>query len=532
MGLTEPEASLRARAAQALGVDEGELRGFRIARRSLDARRGRAAIHYVCQLDLALDATRRPRALGRLERRGKLAPAPRPASLRPEEVAAHRRGARVVVVGSGPAGTFAALTLALGGAQVELIERGARLEERAKRLVPFHRGGPLDPETNLLFGEGGAGTYSDGKLATRVSDELELPILEELVACGAPREVLFDSRAHIGTDRLHRLLPRLRARLEEHGVRFHFETRLEGLVQDPGPPRRVRAARTTRGELSCDALVLAVGHSARDTWEVLAAEGLPVAAKPFQLGVRVEHPQELITRALYGRGPEAELLGPADYRLVSRAGGEAAGAHTFCMCPGGRIVASVNEPGRLCTNGMSNSRHSSRWASAAVVTTLTEGELSREEGGAFAGVALQRRLEERFFAAGGGTYAAPAQRAPDFLEGRASREVGRSSFTFGVVPERIDLLLPPRVRAAVARALVQFDRTLPGYAGAEGLLVGIESRSSSPVRIPRGRASRLAEGWENLLPVGEGAGYAGGIASAAIDGARSALVWLAGRGGV
>jgi len=524
--LDEPDAQLHARALERLGLERGDVLGVRIARRALDARRERGGLRFVCHVDVALAGRPTP-AMRRAERSGRLRPVAPPASLDATEVDPALRGARVAVVGSGPAGVFAARVLAGAGARVQVLERGARLEERGRRVVRFHRRREPDPETNLLFGEGGAGTYSDGKLYTRVDDPLEVPILEELVACGAPPEILFDGRAHIGTDRLHRLLPRLRARLEELGVEFLWETRLEGLVLEAGPPARVRALRTSRGEIACDALVLATGHSARDTWRALAAQGVPFEAKPFQLGSRVEHPQELVTRACYGTGPEAQVLGAAAYSLAHRAGAGHAAAHSFCMCPGGRIVASVNEPGALCTNGMSNSRHSSRWANAALVTTLGPDDFAARGSSPFAGVELQRELEARFFEAGGGDYTAPAQRVADFLAGRESGGDLASSYIFGARPARLDKLLPGRVTAALRAALSAFERRIPGFAGPQGLFVGIESRSSGPVRIPRDERRR-ARGFANLFPVGEGAGYAGGITSAAIDGARSALALLRG----
>ncbi len=525
-GLERGEEGLRERLAHRLGLAPQELRGLRYARRSVDARRRRGGLRFVCHVEFILGARKRTPAMARLARSGRLVPAPRVGSLTLEAVA--RRGERIVVVGSGPAGVFAALAAARNGGRVDLIERGGPVERRAKRVVPFHRGGPLDPECNLLFGEGGAGTYSDGKLYTRVSDELEVPILEELVACGAPPEILFDSRAHLGTDRLHRMLPRLRSRLEELGVRFHFDTRLEGLVAREGPPRRVRAVRTSAGELVCDALILAVGHSARETWRNLAGQGVPFEAKPFQLGVRVEHPQELITAGRYGQGEEADLLGPAAYQLVARGGAETGGIHSFCMCPGGRMVASVSEAGLLCTNGMSNSSHSSRWANAALVTTFTPAEYGGGAGAPFAGVAFQRTLEESFFEAGGGDYAAPAQRVSDFLAGRESRGELVTSYPFGARSRLLEELLPERLTKALRTALPRFERAIPGFTGPQGLLVGIETRSSGPVRIPREEGRRTVRGWANLMAVGEGAGYAGGIMSAALDGARSALAWMEG----
>lgn len=523
-GLEEPEHSLRSRAAEAVGLDPSDLRGFRIARRSVDARRKRGDLHFVCHVDLVLDAGRRTPALKKLLRSGKVAEAPQVGRLELDTVA--HPDARACVIGAGPAGVFAALAFARNGIEVDLLERGAPVETRAKRVVPFHRGAPLDLETNLLFGEGGAGTFSDGKLYTRVADDLEVALLEELVACGAPEDIVYDSRAHLGTDKLHRILPALRRRLEALGVRFHFDTRAEELVVEDGPPRRVRAVRTNQGELPCDALVLAVGHSARDTWARFAEQGVPFVAKPFQLGVRVEHPQALVTAGRYGEGPGADLLGAASYNLVAKSNKEGAGAHSFCMCPGGRMVASVSEPEHLCTNGMSNSTHSSKWANAALVTTFTPEEFGGE--GPFAGVEFQRRWERAAYELGGGGYVAPGQRLEDFLAGRGSTGELATSYPFGATAARLDTFLPEKLVDALRRALPRFDRAIPGFAGPDGLAVGIETRSSGPVRIPRDRESFCAEGWSNLLPVGEGAGYAGGIMSAALDGARAARVWAAG----
>jgi uncharacterized FAD-dependent dehydrogenase len=525
--LDEPDDSLRARAALQAGLSTVPLRGFRFVRRSLDARRTRGAMHFVCQVELVIDAEPLPASVARALRSGRASEVDPP----PEPVIEKRRdgveGARAVVVGAGPAGIFAAWILAQNGVRVHVLERGADVRDRAKRVVGFHRSREVDPETNLLFGEGGAGTFSDGKLYTRIDDPFEPLILEELVACGAPPEILYDARAHIGTDKLHRVLPRLRARLEERGVVFHWNTRMEELVLEESSVRRVRAARTSAGELGCEALFLAPGHSARDTWTRLHAQGVLFEAKPFQLGVRIEHPQELVTRGRYGSGEEARLLGPASYNLVSRASEAAAAAHSFCMCPGGKIVASVSEAGLLCTNGMSNSRHSSPWANAALVTTVQPADFAAFGDGPFAGVALQRSLERAFFEAGGGNYCAPAQRASDFLAGRSTEDGRlRTSYVFGAVPARIDRLVPEGVRGAIARALVSFERAIPGFSGPEGLLVGLESRSSGPVRIPRDPTTLRALGFANLFPCGEGAGYAGGITSAALDGVRAAKAWL------
>jgi len=525
LGLEEPEALLRERALAAAGVGAERLRGFRIARKALDARRRGASrrLRFVVHADLVLDAGPPPAALARALRAGRVVPAPRRGAIEVAAVDASARGAHVAVLGAGPAGLFAALVLARNGARVTLLDRGPGLRERGRAVAAFGNRRAPDPEANLLFGEGGAGTYSDGKLYTRIEHPLEVPLLEELVACGAPPEVLYDARAHVGTDRLHRILPRLRERLVAHGVSFAFETRVEGLIADPGPPRRIRALATRRGELGCDAVVLAPGHSARDTWRALERDGVALEARPFQLGVRIEHPQELIDAGRYGAEGAGGRLPPAYYALACRSSGEAAAAHSFCMCPGGQIVASVSQPGLLCTNGMSNSRHSSPWANAALVVTLGPRELLP---GTWAGVELQEALERAAFAAGGGDYTAPAQRVPDFLAGRESRSPGATSYRFGVRPGRLDLLLPTLVRDGLRRALSRFEREIPGFASAAGLLVGVETRSSGPLRLPRDAESRRARGFANLFPVGEGSGHAGGIMSAAIDGARSAQALL------
>ncbi|MEN8149066.1 MAG: FAD-dependent protein [Planctomycetota bacterium] len=527
LGLDEAESALRERAAKAAGVDPARVRGFRIARKSVDARKrgGRRQFKYVVHADLVLDHDETGKRFRAAVKAGKVKEAPRVGTFGVDGLPSSVRDLRVVVVGTGPAGLYAALVLATNGAAVTIVDRGGGLARRGKDLAGFLRSRTPDPESNLLFGEGGAGTYSDGKLYTRVDDPLEVPCLEELVRRGAPADILYDARAHIGTDRLHKLLPRFRAGIEAKGGSFAFGTRLDGLVIDEGPPRRVRAVATSQGEIPCDALFLAPGHSARDTIRALSAQGVVVRAKPFQLGVRIEHPQELITKGRWGDGPEAGLLGPASYNLVCKAGGGAPGAHSFCMCPGGKIVASVNEPGTLCTNGMSNSMRSSPWANAALVTTFGPAEFG---DGPFAGMEFQERLEREFFEAGGGDYTAPAQRADDFLAGRLTTGPMKTSYSFGTCPGRIDELLPERARDALAAALARFDRQIPGFAGPEGLLVGLESRSSGPVRLPRDRESFCAEGFANLYPIGEGAGFAGGIMSAAIDGARAAKRFLEG----
>jgi uncharacterized FAD-dependent dehydrogenase len=520
LGLHENESRLRELAAEQLGLESNSLRGLRIARKALDARvrQGSRRMSWIYHVDVVLDGKRRTRRMEQALRAGRVREAPRDGEVLLPAVAAQLRapGAEpVVIVGAGPGGLFAAWALARNGVRAIVLDRGPSVEERGRHVVRFHRTRVVDPERNLLFGEGGAGTYSDGKIYTRVDDPLEVPILEELVACGAPPAIVYDSLAHIGTDKLHRVLPLLRERLRAQGVEFRFETRMDELVL---AGKRVRAVRTSAAEIGCSAVIFAPGHSARDTWSALAAQGVPFEAKPFQLGLRIEHPQELIDAGRFGaRVPE---LGAASYGLLCKAGDGLPATFSFCMCPGGRIVASVNEPGLLCTNGMSNSRHSSPWATAAIVTTFGPREFG---DGPFAGVAFQRELEARFFAAGGSDYTAPAQGALDFLEGRETAKPRHSTYTFGTRPGRLDQLLPPLGREAIARALVHFERNLRHFSSNEGQFIGLESRSSGPVRMPRDPLTRRSLGFENLYPVGEGAGHAGGIMSAALDGANSAL---------
>lgn len=523
IGLEESESALCARSAQAIGISESAVRGLCIVRRALDARqRGRRhELRFVYHVDLDLDPGFRSAALDRALKSGRAQRPLPPARFELESLEQKWTGRRVLVVGAGPAGLYAAWTLASNGVGVDLIDRGPTLRDRSRAVARFQRSRELDPEANLLYGEGGAGTYSDGKLYTRSHHALEAPILETLIAAGADPEIAFDARAHIGTDRLHRILPRLRAELESMGVRFHFDTRLEAL--EANAAGRVYAVRTSQGEISCDAVVLALGHSARDTIRALSEQALVVEAKPFQIGLRIEHPQTLVDRARFGEGADIDRLGHAYYSLKANAIGPNPPVHSFCMCPGGFIVAAVAQPGLLCTNGMSNSKHSSAFANSGIVVTLGPREFG---DGVFDGVAFQERIEAAFFNAGGGDYSVPAQRVPDFLAGIESRSLLRSSYKLGLSATRIDELLPRSMTEALRAAIQRFDRQIPGYAGELGQLVGIESRSSGPLRMPRDPETRLAVGFENVYPVGEGAGFAGGIMSAAIDGARTAQTLL------
>ena len=513
------EEDVRGACAKRLGLGAKDLLGFRMVRRSLDLRGRRSGrpARFVVQAECVCPAGHRGAALNRSLKSGKVVEAPTLAGFLPHDMTG-ARAQRVVVIGSGPAGLFSALPLALAGCDVTVIDRGASLRERGTDVVRFHRSRVPSAESNLLYGEGGAGTYSDGKLYTRTDDPFEWPVLQALVDAGAPPDICFDSRAHVGTDRLHEVLRRLRDRLESVGVKFLWRTRMEDLVVHHGIEREVRAVITSRGEIECDAVVLATGHSARDSWKMLQDRGVQFEAKPFQVGVRVEHPQALIDQGRYGSEELIKRLGAASYEMVAKG----VGAHTFCMCPGGRIVASVQADGLLCTNGMSNSSHSSGWANAAMV-----GTVAPPPGAApFWGVDYQERLERAAFEAGGGDYTAPAQRASDFLSGQLSSSTPHSTYPFGTRLARLDSLLPLELRDKVRGGLASFERQLPGYASPSGVIVGVETRSSGPVRMPRHRERMTADGFTNIFPVGEGAGYAGGIMTSATDGARAARALL------
>jgi uncharacterized FAD-dependent dehydrogenase len=411
---------------------------------------------------------------------------------------------RVVVVGSGPAGTFAALRLAEAGANVTVVELGKAVQPRRHDLAKLVRRGALDPSSNYCFGEGGAGTFSDGKLYTRTKDrEAVREVLDILVENGADADIRVDSRPHVGSNKLPQILQGMRARLEGLGVVYRWSDPLVDFVVRGG---EVRGARLLSGdELPCDRLVLAVGHSARAVMELLAARGVALEAKPFAVGVRVEHPQPLIDEIQYGPAFQHPSLPAAFYHLTAqvRAAGEERGVYSFCMCPGGWIVNSSTEPGRLATNGMSLKRRDSPYANAAFIVTVAPRDLAGYGGGSLAGVAFQRDLEERVYALGGGGFVAPAQKLVDLLDGRATGAPLRSSYRPGVVGADLGAALPGFVVEALRRATPVFERTMRGFLSSEAQLVGVETRTSSPVRVVRD-AGLASPSHPRLYPCGEG----------------------------
>jgi uncharacterized protein len=508
LGLDEPESSehLRSLVARRLKCSVDEFDEPQILRRSLDARGARIRYH----LDVALVPELAERA--------------RDPGLPPIPV---RLPARIVVVGDGPAGLFLAYELARHGIACTVVDRGKTVQPRRFDLVAVQRQGHVDVDSNYCFGEGGAGTYSDGKLYTRSNKRGDVrDILAILVAHGAPERILVDARPHIGSNRLPKVVTALRERLEGVGVSFRFGQRVVGLeCESQAGVRRVSGVRLARGEtIAAEAVVLATGHSARDVYDWLAEARIRLESKPFALGVRIEHPQALVNRIRYGSFANHPGLPNAEYRLVHTEGER--GVFTFCMCPGGFIVPAVTEADGVVVNGMSLARRDSPFANSGLVVGVDPSDLERAGYlGPLGGLEFQRAVERAAFAAGGGAFRAPATRVTDFLERRASTDLPRSSYRPGTTPcnvaEVLDgcgILIAERMR----RALAVFGRQMRGYLTREALLVGVESRTSSPVRIPRDPVTLQHPDVSGLYPAGEGGGHAGGIVSAAMDGVRIA----------
>jgi uncharacterized protein len=503
LALKEDESVLRLKVSSKLGILAEDIADLSIVRRSIDSRKGNVQFVYTVDVEMAND-TANARAL-----KGGAKPLPEVKVVSVESGQEEVRG-RVVVIGCGPAGLFAALELARHGYKPLLIERGGPVAERHVSVGSFCSGKGFDPESNILFGAGGAGTYSDGKLTTRIRDPRISSIFAQLVAAGAQEEILIDARPHIGTDRLHKIVESLCADLLAAGGEIAWHTRMTGLEINDG---RVAGVITTTGTVETNCVLLAAGANGRDTFELLEEAGVAMAPKPFQMGLRIEHPRELIDEAIYGRNAGHPKLGAADYVLSSN------GVAAFCVCPGGSLVAASVEPNTVCTNGMSGSLRNGAYTNTALVTTIypeTFGE------GALDGLGFQRYWEELAFERAGGSYAAPAQSASDYCKGICSGAIPETTYPLGVAPLAMSTLLPDEMVIKLGRALKQFDKRIPGFAGDKGVLVGPETRASCPVRILRDKETRVNETVDGLYPCGEGSGYSSGITSSAVDGLRSA----------
>jgi uncharacterized FAD-dependent dehydrogenase len=433
---------------------------------------------------------------------------------------APERFIRPLVVGAGPCGLFAALVLAQMGFRPIILERGKIVRQRTRDTWALWRKNILTPESNVQFGEGGAGTFSDGKLYSQIKDPRHLgrKVLTEFAKAGAPKEILTEAHPHIGTFRLVTMLESLRQTIEGLGGEYRFESKVSDLLLDG---RTVKGVRLERGEeIAADHVVLAVGHSARDVFQMLYDRGVAIEAKPFSIGFRIEHPQSLIDKAKFGA--RNRQLGAAEYRLVHHAG-NGRSVYSFCMCPGGTVVAATSEEGRVVTNGMSQYSRNERNANAGIVVGITPEDYAPYGHGPLAGIALQRHWEARAFVAGGRTYAAPAQLVGDFLAGRPSTRLGSvtPSYRPGVTPADLSTCLPDYAIAAIREALTAFGRQVQGFDMDDAVLTGVETRTSSPVRLRRGPDFQSVN-TGGLYPGGEGAGYAGGILSAGVDGIKLA----------
>jgi uncharacterized FAD-dependent dehydrogenase len=518
--LEHPPEALPAAIAQRLGLPAADLRGFSVFRRSHDARK-KSALTFIYTVDV--DVANENALLERFADDAKIGPTPDTryhfADIAPRAEAA----ARPVIVGFGPAGIFAALVLAQMGFKPIVLERGKAVRERTKDTWGLWRNKVLDPESNVQFGEGGAGTFSDGKLYSQVKDPRHLgrKVLTEFVKAGAPAEILYVAKPHIGTFRLVSMVEHMRREIESLGGEVRFQSRVAGLSIERGDGGgRIRGVKLASGEeIEANQVILALGHSARDTFAMLHEAGVFMEAKPFSVGFRIEHPQSLIDRARLGVNSGNPLLGAADYKLVYHAS-NGRSVYSFCMCPGGQVVAATSEANCVVTNGMSQYSRAERNANAGIVVGITPADYP---GGPLAGIALQRELESRAFELGGGTYEAPGQLVGDFLAGRASTALGSvvPSYQPGVHLTDLSTALPPYAIAAIREALPAFGRQIRGFDLADAVLTGVETRTSSPLRITRDENCQSVN-IKGLYPAGEGAGYAGGILSAGIDGIRIA----------
>ena len=510
---------LRPALCQRLGIDDAELTDFTIFRRSYDARK-KSAITLIYTLDFTV---RDEAAL-----LTKLAD-DRHVGLTPDtryKFVAHAPAAlktRPVVIGTGPCGLLAGLILAQMGFKPIILERGKAVRERTKDTWGLWRNNKLNPESNVQFGEGGAGTFSDGKLYSQIKDPQHhgRKVLEEFVKAGAPEEILYVSKPHIGTFRLVKMVESIRATITELGGEIRFGCKVERVLIDH---HQVTGVALASGEIiATDHVVLAVGHSARDTFQMLYEQGVYIEAKPFSIGFRVEHPQTLIDNARFGPNAGNEILGAADYKLVHHCTNGRA-AYSFCMCPGGQVVAATSEEGRVVTNGMSQYSRAERNANAALVVEVKPEDFPGDyKTNPLAGIDFQRQWESAAFVAGGSTYAAPAQRVGDFLAGRPSTQLGTvdPSYQPGVHMTDLSRCVPPYVIDALREAIPAFDKQIRGFAMADAVLTGVETRTSSPIRIKRG-SDYQSINTRGLYPAGEGAGYAGGILSAGVDGIKVA----------
>ena len=520
--LDHPEPALRQAILKRLGVSDQNLVSFTVFKRAYDARKT-SAIQLIYTIDA--DVKEAPSVLKRLSRDKQIVPTP-DLDYRPP-LQAQSGAKRPVVVGMGPCGLFAGLLLAEMGFNPIILERGKIVRERTVDTFKFWRKGVLNPGSNAQFGEGGAGTFSDGKLYSQIKDPRHLgrKVLTEFVEAGAPDEILYVSKPHIGTFRLVSMIEHMRGKIERLGGEIRFEHQVTDiLLHERHGEKQVAAVVLANGEaIETDHLVMALGHSARDTFEMLHGRGVFFEAKPFSIGVRIEHPQSIIDCARFGPSAGHPILGAADYKLAHHAS-NGRSVYSFCMCPGGTVVAAASEDGRLVTNGMSQYSRHERNANAGIVVGVTPEDFPEDaRANPLAGIAFQRHWEEKAYVAGGASWFAPCQLVGDFLKNQPSTALGSviPSYKPGVTPTDLNLCLPEYATTAMRQALQAFGRQIQGFSMDEAVMTGVETRTSSPVRMTRG-ADFQSLNVKGLYPSGEGAGYAGGILSAAVDGIKVA----------
>lgn len=514
--LDEPETLLGKKAAEKLGVSAGDLEHVRVVRSVLDARKKNSP-RYIHTVEVAFAPGRSPKTLPPDVSEVEAPPPPsKPVSRQPTH--------RPIIIGMGPAGLFAALELAQRGVKSVILERGKNVIDRRKDVAKLMRDGTLTPESNMSFGEGGAGAYTDGKLSTRINHPSVRKVIETFAKYGAPDRILVQGKPHIGSDLLPFAVERMRKDLIALGVEVRFEARVEEILSKDGYVTGVRLA--DGSTVDGDRVVLAPGNSARELFERFAAEGkIFIEPKPFALGFRAEHPQGLINAIQYGEKVATNpKLPPADYKLAENLAvdGDMRGVFSFCMCPGGIVVPTPTEEGMQCTNGMSNSHRNAKYANAGIVVSVSVEDYAREGfTGPLAGIAFQRHWEKAAYELGGGRFFAPAQTIPDYLAGKLTKDPGGTSYRPGLSHVDLNRLFPAWLTGSLKQALKAFDRRMKGFITQEGKLIGIEARTSTPLRITRDEQLQSVS-LKGLYPGGEGAGYAGGIVSSGIDGLRIA----------